>query len=207
MVDHEGIAKRRIALRYWLLGRGYVRAADAMGYAEAFHSGTRKDGVTPEFAHQIAIVSYLRSMVDALRYPEETLMVGFLHDLREDYDVSDAEVLGRYGDSVANAVDAMTKVFGGVSRDPVAVFEAIGEDPMASVAKLADRINNQQSMLGVFTPEKMRSYLEETEEYFLPMLKRAKLAFCDQEPVYENLKLMLVSQNQLVRALLAANGV
>lgn len=199
-------AKQRIALRYWLLGAGFTQAADAMNYAEGFHKGVRKDNVTPEFAHQVAIASYLRTLLPHVRFPQETLCVAFLHDVREDYDVDDAEIRARYGPVVADAVDAMTKEFRGIKRDEAAVFQAIGADPVASVVKPADRINNQQTMIGVFTPVKVVSYTDETQRLFLPMLKRARRTFPDQEPAYENASLMLASQLELLAAIYPASS-
>jgi (p)ppGpp synthase/HD superfamily hydrolase len=207
-VPHEltAIEKQRIALRYWLLGARYFDAAAAMEWAAGFHRGTRKDGHTPEFSHQIAIASHVRAYGANLRFPEESITVAFLHDVREDYDVSDGEVRERFGDQVADDVDAMTKVFRGVRRDDAEVFATIATRPNASVVKLCDRIHNHSSMVGVFTPEKITSYVAETSEYFLPMLKIARRNFCDQEPVYEALSLVLHTQIDLLHALVGATS-
>jgi hypothetical protein len=45
----------------------------------------------------------------------------------------------------------------------------------------------------------------ETEEYFLPMLRAARTRYTRQEPVYENLKFVLLSQMKLLRAVSAAD--
>jgi len=45
--------KQFIAMRYWLLGRNYLLALDALEYAAKLHTGTRKDGRTQEYFHQI----------------------------------------------------------------------------------------------------------------------------------------------------------
>ncbi len=177
-----------------------------MAMGERFHIHTRKDGVTPEFAHQVAIASHVRTLTPWLTYPEETLSVAFLHDIREDYDVSDIEIRDQFGNRVADAVDAMTKKFRGVKRAPEDVFAAIAADPCASIAKLADRVNNQQSMIGVFTPTKIASYTAETVNFFLPMCKLARRTFPTQEGAYENLKLMLTSQLELIAAIPPQNG-
>lgn len=198
--------KREISLRYWLLGRGYFKAIEAMEFAASYHTGTRKDGVTPEFDHQISIAHYVRTFIDGLDYPEETLCVVFLHDVREDFDVTDDVIRGRWGDRVADAVEAMTKTFRGTKKDPQMVFDAIAADPIASVAKGADRVHNHQTMVGVFTIEKQKDYIAETELFFLAMLKRARRLFARQEPVYENIKHMLTSQIALIKAIHAASA-
>jgi (p)ppGpp synthase/HD superfamily hydrolase len=192
--------KSHIALRYWLLGRDWHFAADALEYAATYHTGTRKDGVTPEYAHQIAIAQYLRTFHQMLLYPEETLAAALLHDVREDYDVADEEIRGRFGELVADAVDAMTKTFRGNKHDTAVVFQKIAHNPIASVVKGADRIHNQHTCHGVFTPTKVRAYTQETYDWIMPMLHNARTMWTQQEPIYENLKFVLTSQMQLLRA-------
>lgn len=199
MADYS---KQKIALRYWLLGAGYHRAATALEFAESYHVGVRKDGVTPEFAHQIQIASHVRTLLATMRHPEEALCVALLHDVREDYDVADDTIRHHFGDVVADGVDAMTKTFRGVRRDDPTLFARMAECPVASVVKPADRIHNQSTMVGVFTPQKMADYVAETNDLFLPMLKAAKRNFPDQEPVYENHKLMLTGQLSFLEAIL-----
>ena len=197
-------AKQRIALRYWLLGAGFHKAAEAMTMAEHYHRGTRKDGVTPEVAHQIGVTSYVRSLLPHLKDPEGTLCIALLHDVREDYDVADSEIRDPFGNFVADGVEYMTKVFRGVRRDDVELFNLMATHPGASVAKPADRINNQGSMVGVFTTAKMAEYMEETRTLFLPMVKKARRQFPAQEAAYENAKLMLTGQLSLLEAIVAA---
>lgn len=196
--------KSRIALRYWLLGREWERASAAMRYGEAHHNGVRKDGVTPEFDHQIHIAHYLRTMHEKLLFPEDTITAAFLHDVREDYNVPYAEIESFFGERVAQAVDAMTKTFNGAKRSPESVFQAVADDPIASVVKGADRIHNQHTCVGVFTPAKINEYIAETRDYVLPMLREARTKFPTQEPVYENLKFVLTSQMQLLDAVASA---
>ena len=51
-----------VALRYWLHGKSYYKALNAMSFATLYHTGVRKDNITPEFHHQISIASYLRTL-------------------------------------------------------------------------------------------------------------------------------------------------
>jgi hypothetical protein len=55
-------------------------------------------------------------------------------------------------------------------------------------------------MVGVFTIEKQRDYIQETQDYILPALKEARRRFPRQEPAYENIKHMLKSQIELLQA-------
>ena len=192
--------KLRISLKYWLLGSKYFKALKAMEFAEKIHIGKRKNG-DPEFIHQITIVQFLRTFASGnfLLFPEDTLCVGFLHDTSEDYDISFDEFEIKFGKEVARAIKAMTKKYRG-HRIPDSEYYAImGEDPIASVVKGGDRIHNHQSMVGTFTLEKQKSYIEETEIHILPMLKKARSKFPEQESVYENEKLLLKSQISLIK--------
>jgi (p)ppGpp synthase/HD superfamily hydrolase len=197
----SNFAKREISLRYFLQGAEYFTALEAMEFAQRYHTGVRKDGITPEFDHQISIAHFVRTLRHQLMYAEATISVIMLHDVREDYGVSDEEIRERFGDAVARAVDAMTKTFRGQVRPEKLVFEQIAADPLASVAKGADRIHNLNSMVGVFSKEKQLSYVAEAEEYFLPMLKTARRLHVRQEAAYENIKHMILSQINLIKAM------
>lgn len=191
--------RSRIALRYWLQGRNYFQALKAMEYGEARHVGVRKDKVTPEFSHQVAIANYLRTLESVMLYPEATLVTVFLHDVVEDCDIPIEEIGHLFGDQVRASVWLLTKVYRGDKKGPAAYFEAIAGDPIASIVKGGDRVHNQQSMPGVFTQEKQREYISECETWIVPMLKMARRNFPAQEPAYENVKHMLGSQIELLR--------
>lgn len=188
--------KLRISLRYFLLGKGYYKAAEALEFAERYHTGTRKDGVTPEFQHQIEIAHYVRTL--SLLHPEDTLTAVILHDTPEDYDVSQLIIESKFGAPVSVATELVDK---NRWESKERQFEAIANDPIASIVKGADRSHNVQTMVGVFSPEKQLRYVDEVEKLFFPMLKTARRRFPQQEPAYENIKHILVSQITLIKAI------
>lgn len=190
-----------IALRYYLQGRGFFRALEAMEFAERLHNGTRKDGVTPEFYHQVSMANFARTIEASLASPEEVYVAIHLHDTVEDKNVSLNLIGDRFGMPVTHAVNALSKVIDGVKRSPESVYKMISENETASVVKGIDRVNNQGSMLGVFSLGKQREYIEETETFVLPMLKIARRRFPRQEPAYENIKHILVREIRLFRAM------
>lgn len=198
--------KRHLVLRQQLVGAGYHDALIAMEFASRRHTGTRKDGITPEFDHQISIALYALTLPH-MRYREEVIATILLHDVREDYFISHLEILNLFEDRakaerIAEAVDCMTKIVAGLKRDEKALFDRMAENPIASIAKGCDRIHNFQSMVGVFTPEKQRGYIQEGKEFFLPMLKTARRNFPYQTHAYENIKFVLNSQIELIEAAL-----
>jgi len=191
----ERYEKLKLSLRYFLLGKGYFNAVDALEFAAIYHVGTRKDGVTPELQHQVEIAHYLRTLLPSFMYPEDTLTVALLHDLLEDYEVEINVIRARYGDRVADACALLDK--NGKARDYY--FSELGMDPIGSVVKGADRIHNLQSMFGAFVRRKQEAYVSEVETMFLPMLKVARRQFATQEGAYENIKHVLTSQVHLIK--------
>ena len=198
--------KRHLVLRQHLIGAGYFHALSAMEFAAKFHKGTRKDGVTPEFDHQISIALFALTLPN-LRFREAVIATIMLHDVREDYHITDAEIRALFSDDkdfanmVSRAVENMTKEWRGEKKDEVALFAAMAEDPIASIAKGCDRIHNFQSMVGVFSFSKQKEYISEVHRLFFPMLKSARRNFPAQVMAYENIKHMLKSQIELIEAM------
>lgn len=194
--------KTKLALRYWLLGKEYYVALKAMEFASKYHIGIRRDGITPEFHHQISIASYIRTL-PALSNIESALAVAFLHDIVEDYSVSLQDIKLLIGDELTKSVEILTKENG---KTDYGYYSNISECPIASIVKGSDRIHNVQTMNGVFSDEKKKQYVDETTKFVLPMIKVARRNFPEQEAAYENIKLVLNSQVDLINYSLENNG-
>lgn len=196
--------KMKISLRYWLLGMAqsnpdYLKCVEALEFASKFHTGKRKDGVTNEFEHQLTITHYIRSLINNLEYPSETICVSLLHDVPEDYGVSFDELTQKFGPIVSCSTEKLTKFYRGVKKTNEVYFNGIATDPIASIGKGGDRIHNLQSMVGVFNKSKQEEYVKEAEDWILPALKEARRLFPKQELAYENIKLMMKSQIELIK--------
>lgn len=189
--------KGMIAMRSWLIGKGYNLSLQAMALTKKIHTGTRKDGETPEFQHQMGVTYYLRTVHTLLMHPDETLAVGFLHDSTEDGLIrqSDVDELGSL--LVSRGVRFLNKR--GRTNDEY--YGALCADEIASITKAADRMHNHQSMVGVFSEEKQRRYIEETTDYVLPMLKMAQEEWPRQHDAYENARHILKCQVDLVMSI------
>lgn len=196
----EDFEKMRIALRYWLIGKEYFKAVEAMDFAEQYHNGKRKDGAH-EFSHQVSQANLAKTLIHSIRYKEELFIVIFLHDICEDHGISFDEIFKKYGTIVSEAVKLMTKLYRGIKTPNDIYYSNLSECEIASVAKGLDRIHNLMSMLGGFKPEKQVSYIEETLDLTVPMLKKARRKFPFQEGVYENIKFIMTNQIQLYKAL------
>jgi (p)ppGpp synthase/HD superfamily hydrolase len=197
--------KLQISLRYWLLGIAqenpeYYKCIEAMEFASKFHSGKRKDGVTPEFTHQLTIAHYIRTIKNSLMFPADTITTVFLHDVPEDYDVAIPEIQNLFGERVAHSTWLLTKFHKGVKKTDEVYFGDMAKDPIASIGKGGDRMHNLQSMVGVFTIPKQKDYVKEAEDKIKPMMKEARRLFPQQELAYENTKLIINSQIELIKA-------
>ena len=192
--------KLRTAMRYWLLGSGWHVALKAMEMGLDAHDGERRNG-NPEFSHQMFQAQYARTL-PALMYPEETIAVIFLHDIVEDHDVPISTIHAEFGEMIGNGVDLMSDVDAQGKERPLELYyPAMVASPLASLAKGIDRMHNFQSMLDVFTLEKQRRYIDETREHILPMMKAARKKFTQQEPAYQNVKHVLLTQIDLIQAM------
>lgn len=197
----EEFLKMKTSLKYWLLGKEYYQAVKALTFAETFHVGLRKDEVTPEFEHQISMACYARTLSRYFTLPEETFIVILLHDVKEDYGVSHETFIVKFNESIAKRVDLITKKFRGVKKDNEAYYRDMGDDPVVSLAKGIDRVHNIQTIHEVFSVDKQNAYIKETEELVLPMLKKARNLFPEQENAYENIKLSLKTNISLIKAI------
>lgn len=200
MSELTSIQKTRIALYYFLLGKGWSKEAEIMDWAENIHSGVRKDGVTPEFAHQIWIANYLRTLPlndDMMRL---CIAIAFLHDTAEDFNYNPAEFSVYWGGEIAEGAKRLTKKWRGVTMPEDTYFFGIGETAQSALVKGVDRLHNLSTMVGVFKLEKMVAYIEETKQYHLPMLKAARKRFPQYEAAFENIKQSLLSRIELISA-------
>jgi len=209
-------------LREWLLNKAksepaYLKAIEAMEKSEQYHSGFRKDGVVEEFQHQINIANSIRPFVESLKYPAETFVIVFLHDLIEDYGINDpvwdeklprliglspvpfSYITTHYSSLIAESLDAISKKVDDKKKKSKHYFKGISTLAIASVVKLADRIDNLTSMLCVFTVEKQVKYAEEAEKYFLDFLSIARSLYPEQKVIYDAFEEKIKSQIQGVR--------
>lgn len=197
----EKFSKLYISLKFRLFGMGYIRALKFLEFCAEYHNGTRKDGVTPEFQHQLEIALFIMTL-KGISDLENTLICALGHDLLEDYeDIVDTNIVKRLvGVENYCILQKLDKHF---NKDHY--FESLATCPIGSIVKLADRINNFQSMnRGKFTIEKQKAYAEEVKTQFLPMAKTARKMFPEQMDAYYNIETMLKNQLELINLFIDA---
>lgn len=148
------------------------RVLEACGYADAAHDGvTRKSG-EPYILHPIAVSCILAHM----RLDAETLMAALLHDVIEDTDFNKDDIAAKFGKTVAELVDGVTKLSHSSDKEynKAASFrkilQATLQDPRVIIIKLADRYHNMTT-LDALRPDKRARIAKETFEIFVPMAR------------------------------------
>jgi (p)ppGpp synthase/HD superfamily hydrolase len=192
--------KDLLAMRSYLDGRGYHLAIRALEFARGFHAGVRKDGLTPEFSHQVFIAGYIRTLEASLPDAEAVYVAIFLHDVPEDYDVGFEEIEAMFGSPSAGSVRLLTKAHRGVKLPVQSYYDALPGDPVASVVKGADRGHNILTMSGAgWSRSKQEDYLAEAEQHVLPMLKEARRRHPEWAPALVNLGMLIKVQAKHIR--------
>lgn len=198
----DNFEKKLLVLRYWLQGKEWFKALEALELGLSIHTGLRKDGKTREFEHQVVQALYAKTLVDQLLYPEETIITIILHDSPEDYDWVTYDMLEKkFGKFVADAIFRMAKKTNGIVKSEEKYFGDIAQCPICSFAKPVDRFHNLLSMDGVFSLSKQKEYIEETEKKILPLAKKGRRLFPSQEPAFENIKLVINQQIALYKSM------
>jgi len=185
-------------MRYFLIGREYYKAIDAMEFAISYHTGLRKDGITPEFQHQVSIAHYLRTLqLDDIE--ERAIILAFTHDLSEPpYNISSDIISKKYGLDIGKSQWLITKKNNDVQKTEADYFNQMDGDLLTVIVKGADKINNMQTMQGVFDDIKQREHIRITRERVIPMLKKARRKFPKYESALENMKFVLNGQIELI---------
>ena len=161
--------------------RGYNISADfpqiqaAYEYAREHH-GTqlRRDG-TPYITHPLQVAQIVAEM----RLDSESIMAALLHDCIEDTDSTYDDVAKRFGVTVADIVDGVTKL----TRVQYSTMEeeqmenlrkmlfAMSKDIRVILIKIADRLHNMRTM-EYQTPAKQKKKAFETMEIYAPIAHR-----------------------------------
>ena len=153
-----------------------IRAAAEFG-AEA-HRGQRRKTGEPYIAHPVAAAEVLAN----LRVDTDTIVAAILHDVIEDTPIAKEELASRFGDSVAEIVDGVTKLdqiqFKSREEAQAESFRkmllAMVRDLRVILVKLADRLHNMRTIEGM-SPVRRRAIARETLDIYAPLAERLGL--------------------------------
>ena len=139
------------------------------------HEGQTRSSGEPYITHPVAVAGILAGM----RLDYETLTAALLHDTIEDTSVTYKDVEQRFGKSVAELVDGVSKLdklkFQDKKEAQAENFRkmimAMVQDIRVILIKLADRTHNMRT-LGALRPDKRRRIARETLEIYSPLAHR-----------------------------------
>ena len=140
----------------------------ALEFASKKHEGQKRIGGNDYITHPIAVFE----MVKKQGYGEDYQITALFHDLLEDTNATENEILSFSNQSVVEAVKLLTKEKGYDMKNYV---DAIKDNPIAFVVKGADRLHNLQCAL-VTSVEFKRKYVLETVDWYLDFSKDIKIA-------------------------------
>jgi GTP pyrophosphokinase/guanosine-3',5'-bis(diphosphate) 3'-pyrophosphohydrolase len=151
-----------------LVQQAYVLARDA-------HAPQTRSSGEPYITHPVAVASILADM----RMDHETLMAALCHDVIEDTEYSKEDLEQRFGGTVAELVQGVSKLdkvkFKDMKEFEVTnlqkMFMAMTQDIRVILIKLADRTHNMRT-IGALKPEKRRRIARETLELYAPIANR-----------------------------------
>jgi GTP diphosphokinase / guanosine-3',5'-bis(diphosphate) 3'-diphosphatase len=148
---------------------------DAFKYADNAHSSQlRKDG-SPYITHPLAVAS----IVADLELDQDSIIAAMLHDTIEDTGVTHEEVAQRFGTTVADLVEGVTKLtrvqFNTREEKQMEnlrkMLLAMSKDIRVVLVKICDRLHNMRTMQ-YQTPKKQREKALETMEIYAPLAHR-----------------------------------
>ena len=147
----------------------------AFHYAEDKHKNQlRKDG-SPYIIHPLAVAEIVAEM----GLDTESILASLLHDCIEDTDSSHEEIAKKFGKTVADLVEGVTKLtrvnFQSMEEEQMEnlrkMFLAMSKDIRVILIKIADRLHNTRTMQ-FQSPQKQRSKSLETMEIYAPLAHR-----------------------------------
>lgn len=163
-------------IRGFATGAKMTETLKALAFARQKHDGQLRRSGDPYIVHPLTMACNALSLGIQ---DDEVIATILLHDVCEDCNVSIAEL--PVSEKVKRGVDLMTfRVMDGETKDIAKdrYYNMILQSREATITKIIDRCHNVSSMAGTFSPEKLKSYIEETRHYVLPLLRKAK----DQYP-------------------------
>ena len=134
------------------------RVHNALRFATEKHHGQKRIGGDDYITHPIAVCEMIR----AQGLGEEYQIAALFHDLLEDTDATEEEILQLGSDEILTAVKLLTKKKGYCMAEYIS---AIKNNKIAFAVKAADRLHNLQCAIVAGVAFK-RKYISETLEWY-----------------------------------------
>ncbi len=151
----------------------------AFNFAKQAHKGVRRLSGEPYIMHPIAVAQIVCSEIGI---GSTSISAALLHDVVEDTDYTVEDIENLFGKKIAQIVDGLTKISGGIFGDKASaqaesfkkLLLTMSDDIRVILIKISDRLHNMRT-LGSQPPNKQYKIAGETLYIYAPLANRLGL--------------------------------
>lgn len=151
----------------------------AFRFAREAHKGIRRRSGEPYILHPIAVAKIASREIGL---GSTSICAALLHDVVEDTDYTVEDIERHFGPKIAQLVDGLTKISGGIFGDKASaqaenfrkLLLTMNDDIRVVLIKMADRLHNMRT-LGSMAPNKQYKIAGETLYIYAPLAHRLGL--------------------------------
>lgn len=151
----------------------------AFNFSKAAHKGIKRRSGEPYIMHPLAVA---RVVVREIGLGSTSICSALLHDVVEDTDYTVEDIENLFGAKIAQIVDGLTKISGGVFAEKASeqaenfrkLLITMSEDIRVILIKIADRLHNMRT-LGSMPLAKQYKIAGETQYIYAPLAHRLGL--------------------------------
>ena len=151
----------------------------AFNFAKQAHKGVRRLSGEPYIMHPIAVAQIA---CEEIGLGSTSICAALLHDVVEDTDYTTEDISNIFGEKVAQIVDGLTKISGGIFGDKASaqaesfkkLLLTMSDDIRVILIKISDRLHNMRT-LGSQLPGKQYKIAGETLYIYAPLANRLGL--------------------------------
>ena len=123
----------------------------AFNFARQAHKGVRRLSGEPYIMHPIAVA---RIAVEEMGLGSTSICAALLHDVVEDTDYTVEDISNIFGEKIAQIVDGLTKISGGIFGDKASaqaenfkkLLLTMSDDIRVILIKICDRLHNMRTL-------------------------------------------------------------
>ena len=151
----------------------------AFNFAKHAHKGVRRLSGEPYIMHPLAVARIVSAEIGL---GSTSICSALLHDVVEDTDYTVEDIENMFGPKIAQIVDGLTKISGGIFGDHASaqaenfkkLLLTMSDDIRVILIKIADRLHNMRT-LGAQAPNKRYKIAGETLYIYAPLANRLGL--------------------------------
>ena len=151
----------------------------AFNFANQAHKGIKRRSGEPYILHPIAVAKIVCTEIGL---GSTSICSALLHDVVEDTDYTVEDIENIFGPKIAQIVDGLTKISGGIFGDKASaqaenfkrLLLTMSDDIRVILIKIADRLHNMRT-LGSMLPSKQYKIAGETMYIYAPLANRLGL--------------------------------